>query len=193
MQTPTDFHDLIARVRGGDQAAAAELVGRYEPEIRRLVRLRLTDPKCRVIVDSADISQSVLRVFFVKLGAGAYDLDEPASLLKLLATMIRNKCFDLARKTAVRRSQAVEGGVLEAVADRGESPSDLLVGTELLAEARRRLTDDERALCELRAGGAGWQEIGAAVGDSPDVARKKLRRALERVCRELGLDPVDDE
>ncbi len=34
MSTPDDFQALMARVRGGDERAAAELVSRYEPLIR---------------------------------------------------------------------------------------------------------------------------------------------------------------
>lgn len=59
------FADLISRVRSGDQLAAAEIVRQYEPEIRREVRVRLHDPRLRRVLDSMDISQSVLGSFFV--------------------------------------------------------------------------------------------------------------------------------
>src|SRR5262249_35579497 len=60
MSTDLPFRDLIVRVRLGDQRAAAELVGRYEPAIRRAVRFRLTDPRLRRTCDSMDVCQSVL-------------------------------------------------------------------------------------------------------------------------------------
>ena len=53
------FDQLIVRVRDGDDGAASELLLNYEPEIRREIRMRLTNPKLRRIVDSMDISQSV--------------------------------------------------------------------------------------------------------------------------------------
>jgi hypothetical protein len=37
------FADFIRRLRAGDEGAAAELVRRYEPHIRRIVRLHLMD------------------------------------------------------------------------------------------------------------------------------------------------------
>lgn len=195
--SPTDswtrFQLQIARVRVGDPAAAAELIREYEPEVRRLIRVRLTDPKLRVFADSADISQSVLRVFFVKVAAGQYDLGEPANLLRLLVTMIRNKVLDVARKPAVRRAQPVGPGTLEAVPGRGETPSQLMAGEELIAAARRLLTPDERDIADRRVGGASWQEIASTLGSTPDAARKKLDRALERVCRELGIERGSDE
>lgn len=193
MESLAQFRDLIARVRAGDQAAAAELVRAYEPEVRRLIRVRLTDPKLRAAADSADISQSVLRVFFVKVAAGQYDLAEPANLIRLLVTMAKNKILDTARKPAVRRARAVEPVTLEAVAAPGDTPSRHLSGEELIAEARRRLTEDERAIAERRVDGASWQDIAAALGTTAEAARKKLDRAIERVCRELGVDRVADE
>jgi len=47
-----DFGELLRLVRAGDADAAAELVRQYEPEIRRTIRVRLTDPRLRRVVDS---------------------------------------------------------------------------------------------------------------------------------------------
>lgn len=193
MEPNAQFRDLVARVRAGDEDAATELVRQYEPEVRRLIRVRLTDPKLRVAADSADISQSVLRVFFVKVAAGAYDLNEPDCLIRLLARMIRNKVLDVARRPAVRRRRALAREALETVPDCAETPSQVLAGAELLAEVRKRLSPDELALAERRRAGAGWQEIAAAVGGTPDAARKQLSRAIQRVFRELGIDQVPDD
>src|SRR5437764_4205204 len=90
MTEPGSFPDLIRRVRGGDEAAAAELVKRYEPAIRRAVRVRL-DPRLRRVCDSMDLCQAVLGSFFVRAALGQYELETPEQLLKLLATMARKK------------------------------------------------------------------------------------------------------
>ncbi|MBI3466204.1 MAG: hypothetical protein HY000_24585 [Planctomycetes bacterium] len=55
------FREMIRRVRAGDEDAATELVRQYEPEIRREVRMRLTDPRLRRGIESVDICQSVFR------------------------------------------------------------------------------------------------------------------------------------
>src|SRR5437588_11225965 len=98
MSEESSFSDLIGRVRRGDQAAAAELVRRYEPTIRRAVRFRLTDPRLRRTCDSMDVCQSVLLSFFVRAASGQYDLDSPEQLLRLLTTMARNKLLNQARQ-----------------------------------------------------------------------------------------------
>jgi hypothetical protein len=58
---------------------------------------------------------------------------------------------------------------------------------ELLQEARRRLSPEERRLLELRDQGQEWAAIAMAVGGQPEALRKQLARALERVAQDLGL------
>src|SRR5689334_8009854 len=70
----TPFRKLIRRVRAGDQDAATELVRQYEPAIRRVVRVRLTDTRLRAALDSMDVCQSVLATFFVRAALGQYEL-----------------------------------------------------------------------------------------------------------------------
>ena len=103
MADDVPFSDLVRRVRAGDGAAAAELVRRYEPALRVAVRVRLTDPALRRVLDSMDVCQSVLANFFVRAVAGQFDLDRPEQLLALLAAMARNKVTNLALKERAAR------------------------------------------------------------------------------------------
>ncbi len=188
--------NLLKRVRSGDGAAAAELVRRYEPEIRRAVRVRLTDPRLRRVLDSLDVCQSVLGNFFVRVAAGQFDLDRPENLLRLLITMARNKVLDHARRQqAARRDQRRVAGDdtgLAAVADPSPGPSEVAVGRELLERVRRELTAEERELADQRALGRDWPEIAAERGATPDALRKKLTRALDRVASRLDLEGAND-
>jgi RNA polymerase sigma factor (sigma-70 family) len=190
------FAALIRRVRVGDAAAAAELVEQYEPEIRRAVRIRLTDPGLRRVLDSMDVCQSVLANFFVRTAGGQFELSQPEDLIRLLVTMARNKLRDQARRQhAERRDQrrTDPAGVerLATVADAGDTPSQIVAGRELLEAMRGRLSAEERFLADQRAQGRAWEDVAAQVGGSPEALRKKLARAIDRVARQLGLDEVD--
>src|SRR3954451_3991768 len=101
-EAPT-FEELIRRVRGGDQDAAAALVRRYEPAIRRAVRFRLADARLGGMLDSMDICQSVMKSFFVRAASGQYDLETPEKVLGLLAAMARNKLASQARRQGAQR------------------------------------------------------------------------------------------
>jgi RNA polymerase sigma-70 factor (ECF subfamily) len=198
MSEEQTFRDLIRRVRAGEPQAATELVRQYEPEIRRAVRIRLTDPRLCRVLDSMDVCQSVMANFFVRAHAGQFDLEKPEQLLRLLVTMARNKLLDQVRKqhSGRRDSRRNEAGdePLEAVADAGAAtPSQIVSEKELVQAMRNHLTEDERLLADQRAKGRDWAEIANEFGSTPEALRKKLARALDRVSRHLGLDGYSDE
>ena len=91
MSSEQSFASLMEQVRDGDQQAAAELLERYEPAIRRAIRLRLTDARMRAVLDTMDICQSVMASFFMRAALGQYDLETPEQLRNLLVAMARNK------------------------------------------------------------------------------------------------------
>jgi RNA polymerase sigma-70 factor (ECF subfamily) len=191
MSEEVTFRELVLRVRAGDAQAAEELVRRYEPTIRLMVRRRLTDPALRRLLDSADICQSVLASFFVRAAAGQYDLDSPEQLLKLLGVIARNKLANqVQHHRADRRDYHRTAGSAEQrdPVDQGASPSHVVASQELLDEVRKRLSPEERHLAELRAAGRAWADIAAELGGTPDGLRMQLSRAIDRISRELGLD-----
>jgi RNA polymerase sigma-70 factor (ECF subfamily) len=188
-----EFTEFIDRIRAGDGEAAAELVRRYEPLIRREVRMRLTDPALYRLFDSGDVCQSVLRSFFVRVAAGQYELAEPEDLARLLVTMARNKVASRARN--LRRRPADRNRVevtaleqLEAVTDSRPPPDEAVAGRDLLKAVLGRLSSEERRLADRRARGRTWPEVAAEVGGTAEGRRKQLTRALDRVLRELGLE-----
>jgi DNA-directed RNA polymerase specialized sigma24 family protein len=127
MPEATTFEALIRRVRAWDQEAAAELVRRYEPAIRRAVRFRLADARLGGLLDSMDIWQSVLKSFFVRAASGQYDLETPEKVLALLTAMARNKLASQARRQGAQRRGGrrvtTGGGDQEQFAAPGAGPS----------------------------------------------------------------------
>jgi RNA polymerase sigma-70 factor (ECF subfamily) len=196
MASESSFTDLICRVRHGEADAAAELIRRYEPAIRRSLRLRL-DPRLRRTCDSTDLCQAVLCSFFVRAATGQYQLDSPEQLLKLLVTMARHK-LGKARRDQLRAKRDARRIVStsadeHAIPTQASTPSEQVAAKDLLAEVERRLTAEERRLVELRGQGCDWAAIAAELGGSAEALRKKLTRAVSRVAGELGLDETDDE
>ena len=192
------FRDLVRRVRAGDARAAAELVRLYEPSIRTVVRCRLAGPALRRLLDSADICQSVLASFFVRAAAGQYDLERPEHLLQLLVGMIRNKVAFHTRQQQrqrrdPRRIAPDSPQQLERAASADPTPSQLVAGRDLLEEVRRRLTEEERRLADLRGEGRAWEEIATQLGGTAQARRMQLARALDRVAGQLGLDGENHE
>ena len=194
MPDDSAFDDLMNRVRGGDEAAAEELVRRYEVEIRREIRFRLTDRRLRQVVDSMDICQSILGNFFSRAAMGEFDLESPADLRRLLVTMAANRVTDWARRqNAARRDKrrevsldASDGG-LDA-AGHELTPSQQVSAAELLEECRKRMSADELQVVQRRKDGDSWEAIAQDLGATPEALRKRHARAMERVMQELGMN-----
>jgi RNA polymerase sigma-70 factor (ECF subfamily) len=189
------FAEFLRRIRAGDAHAAEELVRRYEPAIRLAVRTRLTDPALKRQLDSVDVCQSVLASFFVRAAAGQYDLGDPSQLVALLVRMAQNKLAGHARfhRRQRRDARQVTGmdGAGEA-ADAGPGPEQVAAGRDLLEALRGRLTPEERELADRRGAGQGWAEIAAALGGTVDGRRMQLKRAIDRVAPELGLEDAGE-
>jgi RNA polymerase sigma-70 factor (ECF subfamily) len=194
-QTPA-FGEFLARIRAGDARAAEELVKRYESAIRLAVRTRLTDPALKRQLDSVDVCQSVLASFFVRAAAGQYDLDEPAQLVALLVRMAQNKLAGQARFHHRERRDARQALNMDAAPEQAAAeptPSRVVAGRDLLEALRGRLTSEERELADRRAAGQGWAEIAAALGGTATARRMQLKRAIDRIGPELGLENEDEE
>jgi RNA polymerase sigma-70 factor (ECF subfamily) len=150
----------------------------------------------RRFVDSADICQSVLANFFIRVRIGEFDLQQPDQLLHLLLTMARNKVLDKARRQQARKrdQRRIEGNpdvALDRLQGREPEPTHVIECQDLLEQVRRLLDDEERYLADQRGQGKEWPEIAAALGARPDALRKKLTRALDRVTARLGLEVLD--
>jgi RNA polymerase sigma-70 factor (ECF subfamily) len=185
------FADFVRRIRAGDDAAAEELVQRFEPLIRREVRMRIVGNQVNGAFDSLDVSQSVLANFFTRAASGQFELERPEQLAGLLVTMARNKLVSRVRleHQLVRdvRGLTAEPDVLNSVADEQPSPSENVSRKELLERARGLLTNEERQIVELRNQGLGWDEVATRLGGSGQARRMQLSRGIERLTRQLGL------
>lgn len=187
------FTGFIQRIRAGDDQAAEELVRRYEPLIRREVRLRIEDERLNRAFDSMDVCQSVLASFFVRAAAGEYDLDEPQNLVRLLVSMARNKLASKARlehrqRRDHRRVTVTDPEAMNELIDGQPSPSEVLSRRELLEQMRASLSDEEREIADLRVEGLAWEQVAERLGGNGNTRRMQLTRGIERIVRELGLD-----
>ena len=72
MSDENSFHDLMARLRAGDEGAADLIFQQYARRLVGLARRRLTHD-VQAKMDPEDVLQSVFRTFFVRHGAGEFE------------------------------------------------------------------------------------------------------------------------
>ncbi|TWT39196.1 RNA polymerase sigma factor [Blastopirellula retiformator] len=190
-QESIDIAELIRQIRSGQPAAAEQLFRYCEPEIRAEIRYRLRSTAVRRVVDSQDICQSVMFSFFLRIGAGQYEIEQPQELLRLLLKIARNKThdayrFQLADRRDVRRVRSLDDAKeLEERQGQENVIADKMEMSELLEELERKLSTQEFEIASLRRQGYRWDEIGAKLGDSPETLRKRFHRAIEKIGRTL--------
>ena len=194
MADDSRFAELLARVRAGDGQAAEELFRDYEAPVRRIVRVRLTDPNLRREIESVDICQSVMANFFVRVALGQFELRSADDLIKLLAKMARNKLLNHveqhhAMRRDVRRMERVPIDEM-GVAGGDETPSQIVANRDLLAEFRSRLSQQELYMADQRLSGRAWGDLAEELGATPDGLRIRFARAMDRVSQELGLESL---
>ncbi|MBA2301053.1 MAG: sigma-70 family RNA polymerase sigma factor [Acidobacteria bacterium] len=179
---------LIARARGGDNAALEQLFARHEAQLRRWARGRLPH-WARQLADTDDLVQDALLQTFKRIEG--FEPRGPGALQAYLRQVLFNRLRDELRK----RGRQPPGTDLDDPAaanaiESGDSPLEQAIGRENLERyeaALSRLKQEEReAIVGRIEMGYTYQELAEAVGKpSADAARKATQRALIRLAEEM--------
>jgi RNA polymerase sigma-70 factor, ECF subfamily len=179
--------DLVARIRGGDQAALEMLINRILPSLRRMGHRRLTG-HTRSLLDIDDLVQDALVSLVRRLPH--FECHTPGSLLAYLQRVIVNRIIDATRK---RASQGEWVALPDDCAEQGASPLQRVIDNEEMLRYRAallRLKPRDRQLIVMRLEHRlTYQEIATQLGvPSPNAARVALIRAMARLVSALETD-----
>lgn len=186
----SSFVDVMARLRGGDSQAAAQVFQRFAQRLIGLARRRL-DRRLRQKLDPEDVLQSAFRSFFER--QEQFELADWDSLWALLVVLTLRKCgrqVDLYRaaRRAVEREAGDPVGV-EALA-REPTPAEAAALADTLAELLRRSDPRDRPILTLSLQGYTGLEVSRQTGCTERTVRRVLARARERL-RLLDNQPID--
>jgi DNA-directed RNA polymerase specialized sigma24 family protein len=195
MPLPTPIAEYITDLRRGDETAVREFVQEYEPYIRRAIRPRIVRANLRAVADSADICQSTLGCFLIRVATGDFEVGTRQDLEKLLLGIARRKvAFLIRREYAERRDR----NRVQPITDDDErlvesnEPAAAVVRHDLLAHVRSLLPAEEQRLFSMRQEGLTWEEISSRAGVPAILLRKRLSRALARVSAEFRMENGDE-
>ncbi len=197
---PDDDHDLVARLRAGDEAAFTAVVDRYDRQLRRLAR---------TFVRTDALADDVVGETWLAVVKGIDRFEERSSLKTWLFRILVNR----ARTRAVREARQVPFSSLaqpddesgpavdpSAFAPDGSwnapprrldtEPETQLLSRELrgrLAEVVETLPEQQRTVILLRdVAGLDGPEVADALGISEGNQRVILHRARTRVRADLA-------
>jgi RNA polymerase sigma-70 factor (ECF subfamily) len=186
------FAEFLTRLHSRDDAAAAELFGRFAHQLIALA-LRHIDAGLRHKVDAEDIVQSVYKSFFVRYGAGNLDVVNWNSLWGLLTLITVRKCAERAAyhraecRNAAREMSAAGGEEAAPWLDplgREPTPLEAAVLNETVEQLLAGLDEEERPILELSLQGYSTREISEQLGRAERTVRllrEGVRHRLERM------------
>lgn len=192
------FQALLRRIQQGDQEAARELLTRFEPEVRLVVRRQL--PKIlRSRFDSLDFLQSVWGSFFRRIASNPEprEFKDPRHLVAFLARAAKNKVIDEYRRSAsqkqdMRREESIwidnQPRDLPGPAD---DPTMSVEATETFERMRAILPESKREILDLKAQGLSSKEVGDRLGVSERTVQRALETLRKKMFDEAG-DPDPD-
>ncbi|HET7204028.1 MAG TPA: RNA polymerase sigma factor [Steroidobacteraceae bacterium] len=134
---PVDDSTLVDRTLGGDRAAFASIMRRYNSRLYRLARATLRDD-----MEAEDALQDAYLAAYRSLGQFRRD----AALSTWLSRLVLNQCFTRMRREARRHNvvpitRAADTGELENVADPAEGPEVDAMRGQLRALLERKLDE----------------------------------------------------
>jgi RNA polymerase sigma factor (sigma-70 family) len=179
--------DFLKRIQAGDESAARELLQRYEPEVRLVVRRQL--PRLlRSRFDSLDFLQSVWGSFFRRMRDAPTDFEDSRHLVAFLARAAKNKVIDEYRRAAslkndMHREEPLwgDGRRPKEVADPIDSPSEVAQAHEVFDRLHALLPEERKTMLELKAEGLSSKDIGERLG----VSERTVQRVLEELRRRM--------
>jgi RNA polymerase sigma-70 factor (ECF subfamily) len=187
LREENDLPGFLQRIQAGDESAARELLQRYEPEVRLVVRRQL--PRLlRSRFDSLDFLQSVWGSFFRRMRDAPTDFEDSRHLVAFLARAAKNKVIDEYRRAAslkqdMHREEPLWGDDRrpKELADTTDSPSELAQAREILGRLRELLPEERRSILELKAEGLSSRDIGERLG----ISERTVQRVLEELRRRM--------
>lgn len=180
MSDEQELTDLINRVRAGDREAAAELVARYGPELKAVVRHALgRGNRLARVVPPSDLVQSVL----LALLAGGNGAEPVANGRSYLTTVAHNRVRHHGRRCATlkRGGDRVACASASEMADPNPPPAHGLAVREEWEALLRALPATEQAIAVLRLEGLTFTQIAEQLGQSPAAVQRRFRRAVNLV------------
>jgi RNA polymerase sigma-70 factor (ECF subfamily) len=185
---------FLARIQGGDDEAARELLCRYEAEVRLVVRRQL--PRLlRSRFDSIDFLQSVWGSFFHRIRVGGAEFEDSRHLVAFLARAAKNKVIDEYRRAASQKqdmnreepiwTDSLRARELPAAED---TPSQVAQAHETFDRLLDLVPKERREVLSLKAEGLSSREIGERLG----ISERTVQRVLEELRRRVHRD-VDEE
>ena len=174
---------------GEDQESLNGIWKQFGDQLRRRARTRLRQYGLTGQTESMDICNEVMVDLARRSDADKLNADD---VLAYILRAIDNQVVDTFRTLArhCRDFRRNESTPVEDIrlTQQATSPSQMALRREVATRIRSVLGSDDAIAIDMMLENRDWNEIGEALGLKPDTARMRVRRALDRVRQDIGLD-----
>ena len=188
----TSLDDLLDKLCGGDEAAAAQVFLEYEPYLRKVVR-RLLPNRLRPKFDSVDIVQSIWGDLLKGFRDAGWRFTNTHQLRGFLVKVTRNRFLDRLRQhdRILAHEKLLAQRDLDLMpADTNGTPSKHFEADNLWQRMLELCPVEHQAILLLKRQGASMEEIVAATELHPGSIRRILRNLASRVAN--AMPPLED-
>jgi RNA polymerase sigma factor (sigma-70 family) len=181
---------VLERARAGDRSAARILLERALPPLKRWARGRIPTGG-RGPADTEDMVQDAVLQYFKRIDS--FEHRNVGAVQAFLREVVINRIRDIARRVR-RRGVPVEPP--EDLQDSEPSPLERAImrqNMDRFVDALQRLRPADRQAVIWRVElGYSYEEIANRLGKPSDAAaRMAIKRALERLAKEMGVSETD--
>jgi RNA polymerase sigma-70 factor (ECF subfamily) len=198
MPEDASFADLLARLRAGDDSAAALVVGQFTYRLVALARNHLSRDILRK-EDPEDVLQSVFKSFFLRYAEGQFRLEDRDSLWALLVSLTLHKCGHRAEYFRAARRDVRREARLSPLRDTSDPDWGALAREPTPVEAARLgetverllggLEPHQRQIVQRSLEG----ETVAQISIQLDVTERTVQRVLKGVRERLERWRAEDQ
>jgi len=199
---PKEFEPLLARLKGGDQAALGELFAHHRERLRRMVEMRL-DVRLNGRISSSDVLQETYIAALQRVNHYFAKPDMPFEVwLRLIASqrLVEIHRHHLgAQMRSAANEISIDGNVMpqassvtlaKCLAAQFESPSQVAIRRELLSHVEDALNSmdplDREVLALRHFDEMSNDEVAALLGIKKAAASNRYVRALGRLKEALS-------
>ena len=168
------WSDVLASAAAGNEYAFRRIIAEHHEDMRRVCFAIARDHGV-----AEDATQAAWLIAWRKLG----NVRDAAHLRPWLVSVAANEAKRLLKKRRRRAEVEVQGDV---AGEPGSVDPETGIASFDLRVAMLRLDPDDRALVAMRYGvGFNSNELAVATGTTPAAVRQRLKRALDRLRKDL--------
>lgn len=193
----TNQPDNSGTTDNADHPCSLDTVWRqFGSQFRRRARTRLRQYGLTGQTESMDICNDVMADLAKRHeNQGGDRVVEADDVLSYIMRAIDNQVLDTFR-TLARQCRDFRRNDLTPVEDlrvqaKATTPSQVAIHKEVVTRIRVLLGEDDARIVDMMLENRSWKEIGDMLNVQPDAARMRVRRALDRIKKDIGLSEAE--